>query len=93
LFVCEPSNPNDFYFVTTASFTGNSRLWRLRFVDVSRPELGGTIDMLLAGGEGPKMMDISSIRRRIMTLAMPRRSKADNCNCCTSRPVARSNPQ
>ncbi|HEU5070896.1 MAG TPA: alkaline phosphatase PhoX [Verrucomicrobiae bacterium] len=60
----DPSNPNDFYFVTTASFTGNSRLWRLRFVDASRPELGGTIDMLLAGGEGPKMMDNITVSKR-----------------------------
>ena len=28
----DPSNPNDFYFVTTASFTGKSRLWLLRFL-------------------------------------------------------------
>jgi hypothetical protein len=27
----DPTNPRDFYFVTTASFTGKSRLWRLRF--------------------------------------------------------------
>lgn len=60
----DPSNPNDFYFVTTASFTGNSRLWRLRFVDASQPELGGTIDMLLAGGEGPKMMDNITVSKR-----------------------------
>jgi secreted PhoX family phosphatase len=45
----DPSNPNDFYFVTTASFTGNSRLWRLRFNDRSNPAAGGTIDMLLDG--------------------------------------------
>ncbi len=60
----DPSNPNDFYFVTTASFTGNSRLWRLRFVDASKPELGGTIDMLLAGNEGQKMMDNITVTKR-----------------------------
>lgn len=60
----DPSNPNDFYFVTTASFTGNSRLWRLRFVDASQPQLGGTIDMLLSGGEGPKMMDNITVSKR-----------------------------
>jgi hypothetical protein len=53
----DPSNPNDFYFVTTASFTGRSRLWRLRFADAANPSLGGTIDMLLDGTTGPKMMD------------------------------------
>lgn len=60
----DPSNPNDFYFVTTASFTGNSRLWRLRFVDASQPELGGKIDMLLDGTEGPKMMDNITVSKR-----------------------------
>jgi hypothetical protein len=60
----DPSNPNDFYFVTTASFNGNSRLWRLRFVDASRPELGGTIDLLLDGSEGPKMMDNITVSKR-----------------------------
>ena len=53
----DPTRTNDFYFVTTASFTGNSRLWRLRFDDASIPELGGRIDLLLGGTEGPKMMD------------------------------------
>ncbi len=53
----DPSSPNDFYFVTTASFTGSSRLWRLRFADVKSPELGGTVEMMLDGTEGQKMMD------------------------------------
>ena len=37
----DPSHPNDFYFVTTASFSGNSRLWRMRFADIRNPEKGG----------------------------------------------------
>ena len=58
----DPSNPNDFYFLTTdrfetASQVGNSRLWRLRFADVTNPALGGTVTMLLDGTEGPQMMD------------------------------------
>jgi hypothetical protein len=53
----DPNNPNHFYFVTTASFSGFSRLWRLNFADVSNPALGGTIDMLLDGTEGQRMMD------------------------------------
>lgn len=53
----DPLHPNDFYFVTTASFTGKSRLWRLRFTDAANPALGGTVAMLLEGNEGPKMMD------------------------------------
>jgi hypothetical protein len=59
----DPNNLNDFYFVTTASFTGNSRLWRLRFADPTNPTMGGTIDMLIDGSERiggkiwPRMMD------------------------------------
>lgn len=53
----DPRNPNDFYFVTTASFAGNSRLWVLHFNDAADPALGGTIEMLLNGTEGQKMMD------------------------------------
>jgi hypothetical protein len=53
----DPKNPRDFYFVTTASFTGNSRLWRLRFADIANPENGGTIDLLMTGSEGHKMFD------------------------------------
>jgi hypothetical protein len=41
----------DYYFVTTASFTSNSRLWKLHFNDVTRPELGGTIEIVIAGGD------------------------------------------
>lgn len=52
----DPRSPRDFYFVTTASFSGKSRLWRLRFDDPANPAAGGTIDMLLDGTEGPKMM-------------------------------------
>lgn len=51
-------NPNRFYFVTTASFTGNSRLWRVTFDDITNPLAGGTIEILVDGiVDGPKMMD------------------------------------
>lgn len=60
----DPSNPNDFYFVTTATFNGPSRLWRLRFGDATRPQLGGTIAMVLDGTEGHRMMDNIAIDRR-----------------------------
>jgi len=53
----DPSNPKDFYFVTTNSFTTPSRLWRLRFYNPSQPELGGTITAVLDGAEGQKMFD------------------------------------
>jgi hypothetical protein len=53
----DTQDPTVFYFVTTASFTGNSRLWKLDFVDPSDPSKGGTITALLEGDEGQKMMD------------------------------------
>jgi hypothetical protein len=53
----DPNDPNDFYFVTTASFTTPSRLWRARFTDVRHPEQGGEFEMLLDGSEGQKMFD------------------------------------
>ena len=53
----DPNRPSDFYFATTASFTTPSRLWRLRFTDITNPELGGSITAVLEGAEGPKMMD------------------------------------
>jgi hypothetical protein len=50
-------NGNDaIYFVSTASFTTNSRLWRLKFDDIDNPELGGTIDILLTNTPG-RMFD------------------------------------
>ena len=60
----DPNHSHDFYFVTTASFTGKSRLWRLRFIDPAQPAAGGTINMLLDGTAGPKMMDNITISRR-----------------------------
>lgn len=53
----DPTHPNDFYFVTTASFTTSSRLWRVRFNNAANPTAGGTIEMLVAGTEGHKMFD------------------------------------
>lgn len=76
----DPSNPNDFYFVTTdrldtntstgfnqtigasgtANQSGRSRLWRLRFDDITRPLVGGQIDLLIDGsknGQKVNMMD------------------------------------
>jgi hypothetical protein len=52
-----PGFENDFYFVTTASTSTNSRLWRLRFTAIGQPALGGQIDIILTGAEGQKMMD------------------------------------
>ena len=67
----DPSNLNDYYFVTTASMTKHSRLWRLSFVDAAAPELGGTITKVLEGpaddtpsSVGPKMMDNLTVNNR-----------------------------
>ena len=48
-----PGKSRDYYFVTTGRITTSaatwrpSRLWRLRFDDIERPEAGGKIEMLL----------------------------------------------
>jgi hypothetical protein len=66
----DPKRPSDLYFVTTATFGGNSRLWRLRFDDPSNPAMGGVIDMLLDGtenggtGERYHMLDNMTINGR-----------------------------
>jgi hypothetical protein len=57
------AHQNDFYFVTTASITTNSRLWRLRFDDIERPEQGGEVEILLRGDEGHRMLDNVTIDR------------------------------
>jgi Ca2+-binding RTX toxin-like protein len=53
----DPGNANRFVFVTTNNPTSPSRLWALDFADVSRPELGGTLRLLLDGREGQVMFD------------------------------------
>jgi secreted PhoX family phosphatase len=55
--VWDPTNPNVFYFVSTASINGKSRLWKLTFVDATNPALGGTVTPLLDGTEGHHMLD------------------------------------
>lgn len=53
----DPQHPNDFYFATTNGFSNPSRLWRLRFTDATKPALGGTIEAVLDGTEGQRMLD------------------------------------
>lgn len=53
----DPRNLSDFYFLTTASTTTPSRLWRLRFTNPGNPTLGGTISAVMDGTEGQLMMD------------------------------------
>jgi hypothetical protein len=58
-----PGKQNDFYFVTTdryntSSTEGHSRLYRMRFDDVTNPAAGGEVTALLDGFfDGPQMMD------------------------------------
>ncbi|MES2568802.1 MAG: hypothetical protein V4710_01955 [Verrucomicrobiota bacterium] len=66
-----PINPNEFYFVTTdrldslsdglGTQIGQTRLWRLTFDDITNPEAGGKIDLLINGrtvnGEKVNMFD------------------------------------
>lgn len=46
----DPNMPNVLYFVTT---TGPSRLMRLTFDDITQPELGGKIEVLVDGSVDP----------------------------------------
>jgi peptidoglycan/LPS O-acetylase OafA/YrhL len=55
-----PDDPNDYYFLTeaggdTTPDDGTTRdgggLWRLRFVDIERPQLGASLTLLLDGSE------------------------------------------
>jgi hypothetical protein len=67
----DPKDPSKFYFVTTDRLDqvadgvgvqiGRSRLWRLNFADITNPDLGGTIDMLVDGTEGVNMLDNMTI--------------------------------
>jgi hypothetical protein len=51
----DPSNPSDFYFVTTSNFgpnaagtlDGHTRLWRLHLADPANPAAGGQVTLLL----------------------------------------------
>lgn len=62
-----PGHENDYYFVTTdrydnagdgtGSQVGRSRLWRMRFDDITNPTAGGTITALLDGTQGQQMFD------------------------------------
>lgn len=61
--VWDPMNPSDFYFVTTASMTTMSRLWRVRFADITNPQNGARVDLLLDGSEGHKMLDNMTMNR------------------------------
>jgi hypothetical protein len=66
-----PANPKQYYFVTTdqldqvsdgtGASIGQTRLWRLTFSDITNPDAGGTIDLLIdgrtVGGKKVNMFD------------------------------------
>jgi hypothetical protein len=58
-----PGNESDFYFVTTDRYNttgteGHSRLYRMRFDDITNPEAGGEVTIMIDGyTAGPNMMD------------------------------------
>jgi len=70
-------NPRQYYFVTTDQLDqvsdglgaqiGNTRLWRLTFDDITNPDLGGTIDLLISGqtvgGKKVNMFDNIAVNR------------------------------
>jgi hypothetical protein len=63
--VFDPSHADDYYFLTTEGGStaadpsepsvtrDGGGLWRLRFKNIRRPELGGTLELLLDGSEAP----------------------------------------
>lgn len=69
----DPTSPSDYYFVTTDRYdqvkdsvgtqVGRSRLYRLRFSDITQPENGGTIECLLDGTESGNMFDNMTLDR------------------------------
>ena len=64
----DPTDPNVYYFATTAAFTEHSRIWKATFKDAANPSLGGTIERVLEGPAdtttGPHMMDNLTVNDR-----------------------------
>ena len=78
-----PANPNEYWFQTTragvpgtvatvgASTRNNGGLWKLTFVDVAKPNLGATVELVLDGNESilanmPDNFEFSSDGRYIL---------------------------
>jgi hypothetical protein len=58
----DPQHPDDYYFLTTEGGKPRAQpgdgggLWRLRFEDVSQPELGAELTLVLDGSEAPYLV-------------------------------------
>jgi Alkaline phosphatase PhoX len=77
----DPSDPRNLYFNTTASFTGISRMWRLRFDDPADVLAGGTATIEVASPpfdpakpnaeqSGPRMLDNLTVNDRGQVIAL-----------------------
>ena len=77
----DPSDPHNFYFNTTASFTGISRMWKLTFADPANLLAGGvaTIETKSpafdstksnADQAGPRMFDNMTVNGRGQVIAL-----------------------
>jgi hypothetical protein len=63
-------HPNTYYFVTTDQLDkasdglgaqiGSTRLWKLTFTDISQPELGGTINLVIDGNTAQTQFGLSN---------------------------------
>jgi secreted PhoX family phosphatase len=71
----DPSDPDNFYFATTANFRGISRVWKLSFGDIADVAAGGTATIAVqspaydaskssAAQAGPRMMDNLTVNSR-----------------------------
>jgi hypothetical protein len=58
-----PDSPTELLFNTTASMTNKTRLWRLRFSDLSNLPAGGTVQLLVDGGDA-RMLDNLAVERK-----------------------------
>jgi hypothetical protein len=67
----DPSNPANFYFNTTASFSTNSRLWKLTFDDPMDLLAGGTASVAMTTAEdGAHMLDNLTVNDRGQVIAL-----------------------
>jgi hypothetical protein len=77
----DPSDSHNFYFNTTASFTGTSRIWRLHFDDPSNLLAGGSASIEVASPPfdpakpnadqaGPRMLDNMTVNDRGQVISL-----------------------